>query len=84
MHVAGRVNGGNTRRTVLVPGADDNADVANDHYHRYTEDVALTNSISATAYRFSITWPRIFPERTGQPALPLGPQGPGICWIPSV
>ena len=33
---------------------------------------------------FSITWPRIFPERTGQPALPLGPQGPGICWIPSV
>jgi len=71
VHVAGRVNGGNTRRTVLVPGADDNADVANDHYHRYTEDVALT-------------WPRIFPERTGQPALPLGPQGPGICWIPSV
>jgi beta-glucosidase len=42
-------------------------DVANDHYHRYREDVALMKSIGATAYRFSIAWPRIFPEGTGQP-----------------
>jgi beta-glucosidase len=42
-------------------------DVANDHYHRYAEDVALMKSIGATAYRFSIAWPRIFPEGTGQP-----------------
>src|SRR5262245_26613156 len=33
---------------------DDNGDVANDHYHRYREDVALLESIGATAYRFSI------------------------------
>src|SRR5499427_8117786 len=46
---------------------DDAGDVANDHYHRYKEDVALMKSIGATAYRFSISWPRIFPEGTGQP-----------------
>jgi beta-glucosidase len=46
---------------------DDNGDVANDHYHRYKEDVALMKSIGATAYRFSIAWPRIFPEGTGKP-----------------
>jgi beta-glucosidase len=46
---------------------NDTGDVANDHYHRYAEDVALMKSIGATAYRFSIAWPRIFPEGTGQP-----------------
>jgi beta-glucosidase len=46
---------------------DENGDVANDHYHRYQEDVALTRDIGATAYRFSIAWPRIFPEGAGQP-----------------
>ena len=46
---------------------DENGDVANDHYHRYEEDVALMKSIGADAYRFSVAWPRIFPEGTGQP-----------------
>lgn len=46
---------------------DENADVANDHYHRYPEDVALMKEIGANAYRFSIAWPRIFPEGTGSP-----------------
>ena len=46
---------------------NDNGDVANDHYHRYKEDVALIKDIGANAYRFSIAWPRIFPEGTGQP-----------------
>jgi len=46
---------------------DDNGDVANDHYHRYREDVALMRSLNATAYRFSIAWPRVFPDGVGQP-----------------
>src|SRR5215831_10924777 len=46
---------------------DDNGDVANDHYHRYREDVALMRDIGANAYRFSIAWPRIFPDGTGEP-----------------
>lgn len=45
----------------------DTGDVANDHYHRYREDVALIKSLGAKAYRFSIAWPRIFPEGTGTP-----------------
>jgi beta-glucosidase len=46
---------------------NDTGDVANDHYHRYKDDVALMKSIGASAYRFSIAWPRIFPEGKGQP-----------------
>jgi len=46
---------------------NDTGDIANDHYHRYKEDVALMKDIGATAYRFSIAWPRIFPEGTGAP-----------------
>jgi beta-glucosidase len=45
----------------------DTGDVANDHYHRYKEDVALMESIATNAYRFSISWPRIFPQGTGTP-----------------
>jgi len=42
-------------------------DVAVDHYHRYKEDVQSMQAIGANAYRFSISWPRIFPNGTGQP-----------------
>jgi beta-glucosidase len=45
----------------------DTGDVANNHYHRYKEDVALMRSIGANAYRFSIAWPRVFPQGTGAP-----------------
>ena len=45
---------------------NDTGDVANDHYHRYKEDVALMKGIGTNAYRFSIAWPRIFPEGSGK------------------
>ena len=45
----------------------DNADIANDHYHRYEDDVKLMQGMGAKAYRFSVAWPRIFPTGTGQP-----------------
>ena len=44
-----------------------NADRAADHYHRYKEDVGLIKALGAKAYRFSIAWPRVFPEGTGAP-----------------
>ena len=44
-----------------------NADVASDHYHLYKEDVRLMKALGAKAYRFSIAWPRVFPEGAGSP-----------------
>ena len=44
-----------------------NADRANDHYHRYKEDVRLISDLGVKAYRFSIAWPRVFPDGTGAP-----------------
>jgi beta-glucosidase len=41
------------------------ADVANDHFHRFKEDVQLMKALGAKAYRFSIAWPRVFPEGNG-------------------
>ena len=43
------------------------ADIANDHYHRYKEDVGLIRGLGVKAYRFSIAWPRVFPDGTGKP-----------------
>ncbi len=45
----------------------DTGDVAIDHYRRYREDVALMKDIGVTAYRFSISWPRVFPDGAGEP-----------------
>jgi beta-glucosidase len=42
------------------------ADVACDHYHRWREDVAMMKRMGLRAYRFSIAWPRVFPEGTGR------------------
>src|SRR5947207_1631701 len=48
-------------------GDHSNADRANDHYHRYKEDVGLIKGLGVKAYRFSIAWPRVFPDGTGAP-----------------
>jgi beta-glucosidase len=58
-HTPGRVANGDT------------GDVACDHYHRFREDVALMRDLGLKAYRFSIAWPRIFPNGDGR----LNPAG---------
>jgi len=42
-------------------------DVADDHYHRYKEDVQLMKALGVKSYRFSIGWPRVFPAGDGAP-----------------
>jgi len=42
-------------------------DVADDHFHRYKDDVQLMKALGTKTYRFSIAWPRVFPEGTGTP-----------------
>ncbi len=36
--------------------------VACDHYHRLEEDVRLMKELGLQAYRFSFSWPRLFPQ----------------------
>ncbi len=49
----------------------DNGDIADDHFHRYREDIALMRDLGVKTYQFSISWSRIFPSGTGAP----NPQG---------
>ncbi len=40
-------------------------DIADDHYHRYKEDIQLMKNLGVKSYRFSIAWSRVFPDGTG-------------------
>lgn len=39
-----------------------NGDVAADAYNRYAEDIDIASEIGFNVFRFSISWPRIFPN----------------------
>ena len=52
-----------------VPGRvamDQTGNVAVDQYHRYAEDVQLMRWLGVGAYRFSVSWPRVFPDGAGK------------------
>jgi beta-glucosidase len=49
-HTPGKIEGGGT------------GDVACDHYHRWESDLDLLASLNLNAYRFSLAWPRLFPD----------------------
>ncbi len=36
-----------------------------DHYHRVEQDVAMMAALGLNSYRFSISWPRVFPQGQG-------------------
>lgn len=60
-----------------IPGKianGDTGDIACDHYHRYAEDVGLMRQIGVSAYRFSVSWPRVLPAGKGA----INPAGLGF------
>jgi beta-glucosidase len=62
-HTAGKVLNGDT------------GDVADDHYHRFREDVALMRTLGLQTYRFSVAWPRITPQVTPEGLGPVNETG---------
>ncbi|MFX1574507.1 MAG: GH1 family beta-glucosidase [Promethearchaeota archaeon] len=50
-----------SHNTKLVQNGD-TGDIACDHYHRYKEDFNIMKEIGLKSYRFSVSWPRIFPS----------------------
>ena len=56
-------------RFAAMPGRIEDASDgrrACDHYHRWSEDIALMRGLGLDAYRFSIAWPRVLPRGRGQ------------------
>lgn len=56
-------------RYCAIPGNVANGDtgeIACDHYHRFREDVQLMKKMGLKAYRFSVAWPRVLPQGTGE------------------
>lgn len=54
---------------VRIPGKTykgTTGDVAVDHYHRFEEDVRLMAEMGLKAYRFSVSWARIYPTGNGE------------------
>jgi len=45
----------------------ENGDVADDHFHRYREDVGIMRELGTNAYQLSVSWSRIFPSGRGAP-----------------
>ena len=42
------------------------ADIADDDYRRFRDDIAPWKTLGLQAYRFSIAWPRVIPRGTGK------------------
>ena len=59
----------NWHRFSHTPGCtfeNQTGDVACDHYRRLEQDLDLMKQLGLGAYRFSISWSRIFPEGRGR------------------
>ena len=44
----------------------DNPDIACDFYNQYQKDIDLIKQLNIPNFRFSISWPRILPNGTGE------------------
>jgi len=52
------------RPGAIIDGSD--GSVATDSYRRWADDLDLIRGMGLEAYRFSVAWPRIFPQPGGQ------------------
>ncbi len=72
--IEGAVNEGGRDRSIWdtfahTPGKTvhgDTGDIACDHYHRWAQDVDLIAEMGLSAYRLSVSWPRLQPGGEGR------------------